>query len=111
MITYEITKSNLNAVKVMDEDLALHDIEEIIEQFGLTVTQKTTLSTLKGSIHYHLKHGKSSGLLEVTYWPKQKRLWVDIHNNRKAEWNEEMIKPFSDSLAHQFNGQVEIKVD
>jgi hypothetical protein len=111
MITYAIINSRISDVNVMDEDLVLHDIEQIIEQFDLTITQKTTLSTLKGSIHYHLKSEKSPGLLEVTYWPKQKRLWVEIHNNRKEKWNEEMIKPFSESLAHHFQGQVEIRVE
>jgi hypothetical protein len=90
----------------MDKDLVVQEIEKVINEFNLFISMKTTLSTMNGSIHYHSKCGNSRGLLEITYWPKHKRLWVDIHNNRLAEWNEEMIKPFSERLAQQFGGQI-----
>jgi hypothetical protein len=108
IITYEVMESKLTYVK-LDEELIIQDIEEIIAEYNLTISMKTTLSTMKGSYHYHLKFGTLKGLLEVTYWPKQKRLWVDIHENRRAEWNEKMIKPLTERLAQQFGGIVENK--
>lgn len=111
MITHEIINSKLSEVKLLDEEMVIREIEDIITDFNLTVTQKTTLSTLKGSIHYHLKLGKAAGLLELTYWPKKHRLWIEIHNNRLAEWNKAMITPFSERIAELFSGQVQITND
>jgi hypothetical protein len=106
MIKYEIINSRLCDVNRLDEDMIIKEIEEIINQFELIVTQRSPLSTLKGSTHYHLKIGKQAGLLEVTYWPSQKRLWVEIHDNRRSEWNQAMIRPFSEALAECFSGSL-----
>jgi hypothetical protein len=103
--------SKLSDVKVMDEDIVIQEIEVIIQEFNLTITTKTTLFTMKGSIHFHLKRGNLRGLLEVTYWPKHKRLWIEIHNNRRVEWNELMIKPFSERLAKQFGGLIDQRLE
>ncbi|MWC30227.1 hypothetical protein [Paenibacillus sp. MMS18-CY102] len=105
MIMYEIINSNLNQVKLFDHDLVIQEIEGVIEQFELNITQKTTLSTLKGSVHYHLKQGKKAGVLEITYWPAKHRLWVEIHDNRSSEWNRLVIKPFSEALSARFLGE------
>jgi len=90
----------------MDEDVILQEIQQIIMEFNLEITLKTTLSTMKGSIHYHLKLGKSPGLLELTYWPLKKKIWIEIHNNRKANWNEGLIGPLSDRIAEHFSGEL-----
>jgi hypothetical protein len=88
--------------------MIVNEIEEIITEFNLTISLKTTLSKMKGTTHYHLKLGTLKGLLELTYWPQKKRLWVEIHSNRQADWNKEMIKPFSERLAKQFIGQTKV---
>ena len=110
MIAYEILNSKLSEVKLLDVDLVVQEIEEVVFGFHLEITQKTTLSTMKGSIHYHLKQGKASGVLEVTYWPKRNRLFVEIHDNRLSEWNRNMILPFSEALAQCFSGVVQPRV-
>ncbi|QGQ98531.1 hypothetical protein EHS13_28455 [Paenibacillus psychroresistens] len=114
MIKYEIVGSRLSEERIdienegqYMEEKTIKEIEGIIEQFGLLITQKSPLSTLKGSTHYHLKIGKQAGLLEVTYWPVKKRLWVEIHDNRRAEWNQAMISSFSEALAVCFSGSLE----
>ena len=63
-------------------------IDNCIAQLGLTVTRKETLATYPGSIHWHLKQGKASGVLELTLWPAERRLWFSIHRNRSAPWIE-----------------------
>lgn len=108
MLMHEIINSKLSEVKLLDIDHVVQEIEEVIADFRLDVTLKTTLSTMKGSIHYHLKQGKKSGVLEVTYWPNKKRLFVEIHGNRLSEWNKNMIVPFSELLAKRFSGVVQI---
>jgi hypothetical protein len=106
MIMYEIINSRLSQVKLLDEDQIIKVIEGIINEFELDITQKTTLSTMKGSLHYHLKLGKNVGVLELTYWSSKKRLWVDIHDNRRSTWNQSMIYPFSEALAKCFCGDL-----
>jgi hypothetical protein len=106
MIKYEIVNSLLSQVKLLDEDQITNEIEAIIIEFQLDITQKTTLSTMKGSLHYHLKLGKNTGVLELTYWPIKRRLWVEIHDNRISEWNQAIIYPFSEALAKCFAGSL-----
>lgn len=106
IITYEITNSILSDIKLLEEDSVWNEIEGIIKEYNLNMTLKTTLSTMKGSIHYHLKLGKLAGLLELTYWPLKKRLWVEIHHNRRSAWNLALIHPFSEALAKLFSGQL-----
>jgi uncharacterized membrane protein len=104
IITYEITNSILSNVNLLEEDFILNEIEGIITEFNLTITQKTTLSTMKGTVHYHLKRGKLPGILELTYWPQKKRLWIEIHDNRKSEWNQSIICSFAERIADRFSG-------
>lgn len=110
MLTYEIIDSNLDKVKLLDEELVCKKIEEMAKGQGLTMTQRTTLSTKKGSYHWHFKKGKEKGVLEVTYWPKRNTLWFDIHENRKVDWNIAVIGPLAESFAEIFGGRVEKKV-
>lgn len=63
-------------------------IDNCIAQLGLTITRKETLATYHGSIHWHLKQGKARGVLELTLWPAERRLWFSIHHNRSAPWIE-----------------------
>ncbi|HEY0826473.1 MAG TPA: hypothetical protein VGE40_00110 [Bacilli bacterium] len=106
MIFYELINSRLAGLSLLEQDEVLVKIEEIIHDYNLDITQKTTLSTKKGSIHYHLKQGNYPGVLEVTYWPQKNRLWLEIHDNRRAHWNEEIILVFSEKLAAYFGGSV-----
>jgi hypothetical protein len=106
MIRYEITNSKFIVADSIHNDQITQKIENIIDHFSLIITQRSTLSTKKGSIHYHLKQGTNAGILELTYWPSKKQLWVEIHDNRTAEWNIQMIKPFSEALAESFFGEL-----
>ncbi|GAA0351442.1 hypothetical protein [Bacillus horti] len=110
MMMYEVMNSKLSEEENLDVNDVVQEIEEVISEFQLKVTQKTTLSKMPGSIHYHLKKGNVAGVLEVTYWPKKKSLIVDIHDNRLKEWNMELILPFSEALAKRFSGVVQPKV-
>ena len=109
MIMYEVVESKLSEGKLLDADLVVREIEEVISDFQLVISLKTTLSTMQGSTHYHLKQGRASGVLEVTYWPQENRLFVEIHGNRLSEWNKHIILPFSEALAQRFAGIVEPK--
>ncbi|MFD1021024.1 hypothetical protein [Thalassobacillus hwangdonensis] len=108
MLTYEVKDSDLHKVKPMDEEIICEEIEELAGRHGLKLTQRTTLSTKKGSYHWHFKKGKEKGVLEITYWPKRHQLWLDIHDNRRAEWNLEIIERLAEDLSEHFCGKVEV---
>jgi hypothetical protein len=108
MIRYDVVDSNLHQVKPLDGNvLVIEGIEKIVEQYGLLIDMRTTLSSKKGSTHWHLRKGSEKGVLEITYWPKKHQLWVEIHDNRRNDWNAEIIRPFADTLANTFGGKVE----
>jgi hypothetical protein len=67
-------------------------IDRAIANIGLTITLRASLRKFPGCIHWHLKRGRESGTLEVTFWPQERRAWFTIQNGRKAGWIEEEIK-------------------
>ncbi|WP_407272674.1 hypothetical protein [Radiobacillus sp. PE A8.2] len=111
MITYDVISKKLAEVKPFDEGIICDQIEEIIAEFQLTITQRTTLSTKKGSYHWHVKRGKQKGVLEITFWPAKGRLWLDIAENRRAPWNIEIITVVAEKLAYAFQGKIDTSGD
>ncbi len=45
-------------------------VERLLGEAGLLFTFKTTLRQYPGCIHWHVKHGKEKGTLEITVWAK-----------------------------------------
>jgi hypothetical protein len=69
-------------------------LESIAALLGL-VTQRGTLKSIPGSIHWHFKLPSGSGTLEATWDPKGKRIWLAVHENREADWIESCIETFA----------------
>ena len=61
-------------------------IDRALADLGLTVTMCGTLKSFPGSTHWHLKLGRQRGTLEVTWWPRRRRLWIKIQAGRTAAW-------------------------
>jgi hypothetical protein len=61
-------------------------IEEVCTAENLDAILKSTLITYSGSTHWHFKKGKARGIVEVTLWPQERRLWFSMHHNRSAGW-------------------------
>ena len=59
---------------------------------GLIISLETTLKTLPGSTHIHLKHPGKPGTLEFTYLPHENRAWLSYHENRYQQGMEEAIQ-------------------
>jgi hypothetical protein len=107
MLLIELVESNIKNVRELDkEEVIVSSIEDIFKKYNLTITQKTTLTTKKGSLHWHLKNGNQKGVLEVTYWIPYNRLWLEIHDNRRAAWNESMIVQIAHEFAQIFGGHL-----
>jgi hypothetical protein len=61
-------------------------VERSIAAEGLTIARKGSLATYPGSIHWHLKQGKRSGTLELTWWPEGRRCWFKVAEGRQGDW-------------------------
>ena len=64
-------------------------IDHIAAELGLSVTLRDTLKSFPGSIHWHLKQGKSRGVLEVTVW--KDRAWLSVQDGRTGDWIDGVI--------------------
>jgi hypothetical protein len=70
----------------------LSDLDFLLESIciaeGLEVGMKSTLASFPGSIHWHFKKPGERGTLEITSYPRTRRLWASIQAGRRADWIE-----------------------
>lgn len=104
MVTYDVTDIHCPS---WTESWVLTTIRNLAQEFDLVVKEETTLLSKKGSIHCHLAHPKQPGLLEVTVWPRRQSVWIDMHDNRRADWNAAIIEAVASRLAEEFGGRAE----
>ena len=76
---------------IFDESEYVNRIETIIKQLSFTINTKTTLDSIPGSIHWHIKNGHEKGTLEATIDIYKPRFWLSYHDNRYADWIDEAI--------------------
>ncbi len=62
-------------------------------------SEQIELKQYPGSVHWHLSKRGKTGTLEVTWWPKQNRLWLQIRENREAPWQQNIV----DALTEEFS--------
>lgn len=84
-------------------------IEEVIEQFGLTVFETPSLASLPGSIRYRMRLEPSAGVLEVLYWPVRHRLWVCACAVCDPVVRD-LATPLAQAIAQVFGGRAETVV-
>lgn len=90
----------VDLVSPYSDDEVIAAVEETIADFGLTISERMTLSSKFGSSHWHVrKADEARGVLEITYWPKRMELVVEIHRNRMQAWNAGVAGPFAEALA------------
>ena len=61
-------------------------IEDACAALNLTIAMKSPLASYPGSTHWHYKNGKEKGTLELTIFPRDRRLWAQVQSGRKAAW-------------------------
>lgn len=70
-------------------------VVEVVEQasasLGLNCVRKGTLASYPGCIHWHLKMGTQKGILEITWWEAENRLWFKVAKGRLGDWMTESI--------------------
>ena len=73
-------------------------IDQAVADSGLHVTMRASLRTFPGSVHWHVKHGREPGTLEITFWPQERRAWFTIHDGRQAEWIEKSMEALDEMI-------------
>ncbi len=66
-------------------------VEQVIAELGLQVRLLGSLANIPGSVHWHLKQGRQRGTLEVTFAPRERRLWLSVHAGRDGDWIDAML--------------------
>lgn len=61
-------------------------VSQVATELDLTPDAPTTLKTLPGSLHWHVRKRGENGVLEVTLLPDRKSGSVSVHDNRSAPW-------------------------
>lgn len=67
-------------------------IESACKAQDLKLVSKNTLQKYPGCIHWHYQKTKTTGTLEITYWPPYNRCWIPLRSGRAKEWVVEIAK-------------------
>ena len=59
-------------------------IESACARRGLIVAMKGTLAGYPGCVHWHWKKREAKGTLEITLYPKDRRIWAQVQDGRRA---------------------------
>ena len=76
-------------VGVVEQSCASHD---------LICSLKGTLIRYPESVHWHFKHGKGKGILEITWWESGPRLWFKVADGRTAAWIDESLPRLKEEI-------------
>ena len=67
-------------------------IEKTCVQLLLTQTMKGSLKSIAANTHWHYKSGKEKGVLEITLMKATREIILNVHENRKGDWQEKTMK-------------------
>ena len=82
----------------VNSDVLVRMIEHICIAHGLTCTLKGTLAGYRGCVHWHFKKGSQKGILEITWWETEVRLWIKVAGNRGGDWIEDSIPRLKEQI-------------
>ena len=82
----------------VNKDALIRYVEEICTANNLTCTLKGTVKKYPGSIHWHFKKDKQNGILEITWWETEHRLWFKVADNRVSKWIDESIPKLKEEI-------------
>ena len=70
----------------IEPEIVFRVVEQVCASNELTCSLKGTLTSYPGSVHWHFKQDKQSGILEITWWEREHRLWFKVASGRTSEW-------------------------
>ena len=77
---------------------AEHLIEQACAGLGLMIGMKGSLASCQGSVHWHYKKNQHKGTLELTLYPKERRIWAQVQNGRRAPWIDIELPPLQRAI-------------
>jgi len=83
------------------EGALIRCVEDVCAANSLTCSLKGTLSKYPGSLHWHFKKDKQKGILEITWWKREQRLWFKVADNRTSEWINESLPKLKQEIEQQ----------
>jgi hypothetical protein len=75
-------------------------VEKNCSDYDLTCTLKSTLAKYPECIHWHFRKDKQRGILEITWWEKENRLWFKVADNRAGTWLDESLPVLKKKIEH-----------
>ena len=69
-----------------EPEIVLRVVEQVCTLNELTCNLKGTLASYPGSVHWHFKQDKQRGILEITWWEREHRLWFKVASGRTSDW-------------------------
>lgn len=84
----------MNAVKTRIEFEFQDQTEEFlqwVEERGLVVKEMGT-AQYQGGRHWHFSKPGKQGVVELTWWPDKRAMWVEVRTNRQGEWIEGFLR-------------------
>lgn len=76
----------LTLPRALDERQIEHLLEVAIARSGLQISLRHP-----GCVHWHVRNGRESGTLELTFWPAERRAWFTVQSGRTADWIDEAM--------------------
>jgi hypothetical protein len=86
-----VTEVDFRVPKQYDLAGAEKLIERVCSKRGLSVAMKGDLKAFPGCVHWHYKKQRQKGTLEITLYPKSRRIWAQVQDGRKAPWIDEEL--------------------
>ena len=80
---------------------AERSIESVCAVRGLHIAMKATLASYPGSTHWHYKNQKEKGTLELTVFPRGRRVWAQVQSGRKAPWIDGMLPKIQQDIERE----------
>ena len=101
MAPYTLRKITIPLTTKPDGIAIERAIDDAVGECGLRIVLRTSLATFPGCTHWHVKRGRDSGTLEITFWPEQRRAWFTIQEGRKANWIDAMVQTLLDAIGRR----------
>lgn len=74
---------------------------EAVVACELELATNSTLKTLPGSHHWHVRRAGETGTLEATWLPAEGRFWFAVHENRNGAWIEPAVEQLRQRLQEE----------
>ena len=83
-------------------------IDQIILNSQLQITLRGSLASYPGCTHWHTKRENQKGTLEITSFPRDRRVWLKLQSGRNAPWIEPAAAALQKAIERELRGSVDI---